>query len=217
MVWMPEGEGDRKEVQAVRVIVFGPDFPQRAVEPELLVGEEIAQRTCIARDQKSIRGYFLRIPPDGAAIRVRYGASLEGELGERFARNRVRSLDTDCDRQSTPLSFDDFSKALIAQLTEEERQGGVAYASEDQLPAGTHLQLPGIQIDVPRDSYLGFVDREPDANWGHAARYVIVDRESGAIRSLAARLPPFSSGGDPRWRVIYQAPAVPDTFVEHST
>jgi hypothetical protein len=98
MVWMPEREGEGKEVEAVRVVVFGPGFPQRAVEPELLVGEEIAQRTSIARNQKSIRGYFFRIPPDEALIRVRYGDSLEGKLQERFARNRIRPLNRDCDR-----------------------------------------------------------------------------------------------------------------------
>jgi hypothetical protein len=97
MVWMPEREGEGKEVETLRVVVFGPDFPQRAIEPELLVGEEIAQRTSIARDQKSIRGYFFHVPPDDAAIRVRYGDSLEGELRERFARNRIRPPDKECE------------------------------------------------------------------------------------------------------------------------
>jgi hypothetical protein len=99
MVWMPEREGEGKEVEALRVVVFGPDFPQRAVEPELLVGEEIAQRTSIGRDQKSIRGYFFHIPPDEAMIRVRYGDSLEGDLQERFARKKIRPLDKDCFRR----------------------------------------------------------------------------------------------------------------------
>jgi hypothetical protein len=114
-----------------------------------------------------------------------------------------------------PLSFDDFTKALIAQLTEDERRGGVAYAAERQLPAGTQIQFPGTRIEVSTDAYLGFIDQEPSANWGHPARYVIVSQESGEIHSLEARLPPFRSGGDLRWRVAYQAPSVPDTAVEH--
>src|SRR5262245_48224778 len=112
------------------------------------------------------------------------------------------------------LSFDDFVKALIAGLTEDERQGAVAYVAEEQLRAGSQTQFPGAPIQVPTDSYLGFIDREPGANWGHAARYVIVDRQSGESRSQAARLPPFRSG-DQHWRVVYQAPSVPDTAVEH--
>jgi hypothetical protein len=97
MVLLPAREGEAKIVEAVRVVVFGPNFPQRAVEPELLVGEEIAQRTSIARDQRSIRGYLFQMPPDGAAIRVRYADSQEGVLHERFSRERVRPLPKNCE------------------------------------------------------------------------------------------------------------------------
>jgi hypothetical protein len=114
-----------------------------------------------------------------------------------------------------PLSFDDFIKVFIAQLTEDERRGGVAYAVEQPLLAGTQVQFPGTRIKAPADSYLGFIDREPGANWGHSARYVVVSQENGDIRSLQARLPPFGSGEDLRWCVVYQAPSVPDTLIAH--
>jgi len=114
-----------------------------------------------------------------------------------------------------PLSFDDFTKALIAQLSDDELRKAIAYAAERQLPAGTQIQFPGTRIEVQTDSYLGFIDREPSANWGHPARYVVVNQESGEIYSLEARLPPFRSGEDLRWRIAYQAPSVPDTVVEH--
>jgi hypothetical protein len=113
------------------------------------------------------------------------------------------------------LSFDDFISALILQLTEEERRGGVVYAAENRLLAGTQIQYPGTRIETPTASYLGFIDREPSANWGHSARYVIVNQETGETHSLEARLPPFRSEGDVRWRVVYQAPSVPDTLVAH--
>ena len=96
MVLMPMHQGDTKVVEALRLVVFGPNFPQRAIEPELLVGETIAQRVSIARDQRSIRGYFYPVPADGQAIRVRYGDSQEGELRERFSRATIRSLPKDC-------------------------------------------------------------------------------------------------------------------------
>jgi len=113
------------------------------------------------------------------------------------------------------LSFDDFTRALIAQLTDDELRKGVAYVAERRLPAGTQIQFPGTRIEVQTDSYLGFIDREPSANWGHPARYVIVNEESGEIHSQEARLPPFRSGEALRWRMAYQAPSVPDTVVEH--
>jgi hypothetical protein len=112
-----------------------------------------------------------------------------------------------------PLSFDDFVKTLIAQLTENERRQGIAYAAEGRLPAGSRFQFPGTRIEATTDSYLGFIDREPGANWGHSARYVIVNAEKGEIRSLEVRLPPFSGGANLRWRVAYRAPSVPDTQV----
>ncbi|MDX6458165.1 MAG: hypothetical protein QOE55_1862 [Acidobacteriaceae bacterium] len=98
MVRMPLREGEDKVVEALRIVVFGPTFPQRAIEPELLIGETIAGRTSIARDQRSIRGYFFDLPGDGETIRVRYGDSQEGELHERFSHKAIRPLPKDCSR-----------------------------------------------------------------------------------------------------------------------
>ena len=115
-----------------------------------------------------------------------------------------------------PLSMNDFINTLTSQLTEAERRGGVVYAAERRLPAGTNLQFPGTRIEFTTESYLGFIDREPSANWGHSARYVIVDQQNGNTLSLEARLPPFRSGLDLHWRVVYQATSVPDSAVESS-
>ena len=114
-----------------------------------------------------------------------------------------------------PLSFDDFVNTLLSQLTEDERRGSVAYAAEIRLLGGTQTRYPGTRIAVPTNSYIGFIDRDPSANWGHSARYVIVNQENGEVQSLEARLPPFRSGDDLHWRVVYQAPSVPDAAVEH--
>ncbi len=96
MVLMPSPHGGSTVVEALRLVVSGPNFPQRAIEPELLLGEVKAQRVSIATDQRSIRGYFFTVPMDGEAIRVRYGESLEGELRDRFTKKKIRPLATDC-------------------------------------------------------------------------------------------------------------------------
>jgi len=93
-VLLPDPHGNTAE--AVRVTVFGPNFPQRAVAPEVLVGEASAERVSVAPDQRSIRGYFREAPRDGAAIRVRYGDSQEGTLRERFSSRDVRPLPQGC-------------------------------------------------------------------------------------------------------------------------
>jgi hypothetical protein len=93
-VLMPSAGG--KTVEAVRITIFGPNFPQRAVEPEILVGEALAQGVSITRDQRSIRGYFHELPPEGGLVRVRYGDSQEGVLREPFARRHIRPLPKEC-------------------------------------------------------------------------------------------------------------------------
>ena len=82
--------------ETVRITVFGPNFPERAVVPEILVGETPAESVSVARDQGSIRGFLPQLPADGAAIRVRYGGSQEGVLREPFRRDQVRALPKEC-------------------------------------------------------------------------------------------------------------------------
>jgi hypothetical protein len=98
MVRMPLEGWEGKVIEALRVVVFGPNFPQRAIEPELVVGDEVARRISISPDQKSIRGYFLEVPEEDQIIRVRYGDSQEGELRERFSRKKIRPIPKDCDK-----------------------------------------------------------------------------------------------------------------------
>jgi hypothetical protein len=89
--------GDGEElVEAVRVTVHGPTFPQRALVPELIVGKAEAERVSITPDGRTIRGYFRTLPPEGASVTVRYGNSLEGTLRKAFHRRSVRPLPKGC-------------------------------------------------------------------------------------------------------------------------
>lgn len=89
------GEAD-EVVEAVRVTVHGPTFPQRALVPELVVGKVPAERVSIAPDGRTIRGYFRTLPAEGASVTVRYGNSLEGTLRKTFRRRNVRPLPKSC-------------------------------------------------------------------------------------------------------------------------
>lgn len=106
-----------------------------------------------------------------------------------------------------PLSFDEFLLKLKSILTADERAKGVAYAAETPIAAGKQLKFPGISVDVPWDAYLAFIDRQPMANWGHAARYLLVNRENGETQSYEARLPPFRQESDLHWRVVHKPTA----------
>jgi hypothetical protein len=112
-------------------------------------------------------------------------------------------------------SFEDFIVDAYAHFTPDERANAVVYAAVSEIPfaAGTQLKFPGATIQVDSDSWLAFIDRAPMANWGHPARYLLLDRKSGEPRSVDTRLPPFQPDGELRWRVIYKAPSVPDAAV----
>jgi len=94
-VLMP-GQNGEGHVDAIRVIVTAPHFPQRAIMPELIVGPVAAERVTISRDQTRMEGYLHDLPEDGARILVRYGDSLEGELDTLFSHDRILPIRRDC-------------------------------------------------------------------------------------------------------------------------
>jgi hypothetical protein len=110
-----------------------------------------------------------------------------------------------------PLSFEQCASILKDHLNLDELNHGAAYAAEAPIPVGERLRFSRIMIDVPWPAHLGFVDREPQANWGHPCRYILINRETGELASFEARFPPFNTGIDLHWRVVYKARGVPDS------
>jgi hypothetical protein len=116
---------------------------------------------------------------------------------------------------STVLERDELVARLLEELDEAERDGAVAYFREQPLTAGEPLGVPKLEATAPFDAFLGFVDREPSANWSHGCRYLLIDSETGReVVSIEAQLPPFTPADEHRqWRVAYKAPSVPDAAV----
>lgn len=46
------------------------------------------------------------------------------------------------------------------------------------------------KITIDKDSWFFFVDEQPGANWEHKASYVVVNRETGNVKRVAAMSPP---------------------------
>jgi hypothetical protein len=101
--------------------------------------------------------------------------------------------------------------AVTSRLTRDELDHAVAYVADEPVEAGRVLQLPHLELSVPWDAVLAFVDREPFANWGHSSRYLLMRRGADEEMSVEARLPPFGSDAQLNWRVVYKAPGSPDT------
>jgi hypothetical protein len=110
------------------------------------------------------------------------------------------------------LPEDRLLEILRSQFTPPERDNGVAYVSTETARAGKTLRFPGVFIDVAGEALLAFIDSDPTANWGHASRYVLVDRRSGKVRSFDSQYPPFSRSSR-GWRVFHKAPSVPDALL----
>lgn len=102
-------------------------------------------------------------------------------------------------------------QTIIDHLTLLERDGGVVYIFGSIINEGTKLDYPSVLIEVPWSrATLAFVDRDPRANWSHSSRYMLINLDTGSIRSYEAKLPPFQPAQSSSWHLLYKASSVPD-------
>ena len=107
------------------------------------------------------------------------------------------------------LSWDQISELVLANLSEEARESSVVYLDERVLPTAAVVEIDGKEIRIPWPAVIAFIDLEPMANWAHDCRYLLVNVETGELRSIDARFPPFLRGASDTLRVIWKAEAVP--------
>jgi hypothetical protein len=102
---------------------------------------------------------------------------------------------------------------ILSLLTPDERAHGVVYALAEPVADGTTFPAGPVPVVAATRVYVAFVDREPLANWGHPARYLLVDAKTAAVTSIEARFPPFGANKGAGWRVVYRAAGVPDVVL----
>jgi hypothetical protein len=108
------------------------------------------------------------------------------------------------------LSQDQIASLVISTLTAGEKRSSVVYLDDQSLPAGAELKVDGQNVDVPWAAVVAFVDLQPEMNWGHDCRYVLVGLETGELKVINAHLPPFLRGVSDTLRVIWQGDEVPE-------
>jgi hypothetical protein len=111
------------------------------------------------------------------------------------------------------LSQAQILQIFLALLTPAERGQAVAYLAEQPIVAGTVIAAGPEQFAAPWDAMVGFIDQDPRANWSHACRYIFINAANGETQSKPGRFPAFSKVAPGHWRLVYKAPAVPDSFV----
>jgi hypothetical protein len=111
------------------------------------------------------------------------------------------------------VTRDELERAVVASLSDEERSRAVVYVDDRVLEPDEELKIDGRRVRVEAPTVVAFADLEPGANWGHRARYMLVDRNTGEVRALDAQFPPFLRGTPPGLKVVYRAPGVPEWAV----
>lgn len=77
----------------LRLKLTGTHFPQRAIEPFVLVGEVLSQFVLISEDGLSAHAYFDRWPPERGVVEFGYGKKVFLRFPHRFSSESAEFLD----------------------------------------------------------------------------------------------------------------------------
>jgi hypothetical protein len=114
------------------------------------------------------------------------------------------------------LSWNQISNLVLNTLSPSERESSVVYLDRQVLPPNSTLEIDRKPVNIPSRAVIAFVDLNPTANWAHECRYLFVDPETGAVKSLDAHLPPFLRGTPETLKVIWKGEDVPGWTVASS-
>lgn len=108
------------------------------------------------------------------------------------------------------LTWEQVAARALQELSDGERRGAAVYLDEVEMAPGSTLKVEQKEVPVRRVSAMVFVDREPQVNWGHSCRYMLIGLEDGTVTSFEAQFPPFLRGVPKSLRMIWKGDSVPD-------
>ena len=94
-------------------------------------------------------------------------------------------------------------------LSSGERDKSVVYLDTEELPTGSTIEIDGREVRLPWKGVLVFIDMEPQANWGHACRYLLFDLASGEMLSFEAQFPPYLRGPSETLTLLWKGASAP--------
>ena len=98
-------------------------------------------------------------------------------------------------------------RAILAAIPPDRASQAVAFIADSELAAGETVLLDRQPFVVPRPLFLGFIDLQPGANWGHLCRYVLCNVADDGVELRFGRFPPES--GARRMVTLSVGPDVP--------
>jgi len=115
------------------------------------------------------------------------------------------------------LSQDQIADVVLAQVPEERRSHSVVYLDRTLKPAGSEVELDFKRLRLDAPTAIGFIDLDPEMNWGHACRYVLVNAETGQHHNIEAHFPPFLRQTIPSLIMLFKGDKIPDWAVKKTT
>lgn len=117
------------------------------------------------------------------------------------------------------MTWEQVAERALKELSETERRGAAVYLDEVEVAPGSTLKIDHNEVPLRRASAVVFIDKQPQANWGHACRYLLIDLRDGTVESIEAQFPPFLRGVPKTLRLIWKGDTVPDWAIatQHST
>jgi hypothetical protein len=102
---------------------------------------------------------------------------------------------------------------LRESLGSDRLQSAIAYLDHQPKRAGDCLSVADVNIRLPWDGHVAFVDLEPQANWGHACAYFAIRLDGEDVMELPARMPPFMKAGESNFSLLWRGPLAPEWAV----
>jgi len=109
------------------------------------------------------------------------------------------------------LTIEQAAEKAVATLSASEKASSVVYLDSQEIKAGESVPSGREHFVAPWDALMAFVDLQPTANWGHICRYLLINAQTGEVKSFDASFPPFlKSGPSKTLRVVWRGERVPD-------
>lgn len=107
------------------------------------------------------------------------------------------------------MKWKSLTSKLLSSLSPKEREESIIYLDIKRIPAGQEFSLLEKSMEFPVPVVVAFVDLEPEFNWTHRARYLILDGDGNILDSFDADRPPFLTSTSPTLRLVHRGSMAP--------
>ncbi len=105
----------------------------------------------------------------------------------------------------------------VLRVAQERAPHGAAYLDTRLYRAGESLSIDRQAYVVDVDTFMGFVDPAPSANWAHPCLYVLCRSGGAGPEVREGSFPPYFEAVSPTLRLVWCAPGVDERMLPTTT